>query len=40
MKRDILMAALAAVLAGGVLLPVTLPRAPAGAVPVQAPDGG
>ncbi|CUH97931.1 MULTISPECIES: hypothetical protein [Leisingera] len=40
MKRDILMAALAAVLAGGVLLPVTLPRPAAGTVAVQAPNGG
>ncbi|WP_259967091.1 hypothetical protein [Leisingera caerulea] len=40
MKRDILMAALAAVLAGGVLLPVTLPRVPAGTAAVQVPSGG
>lgn len=34
------MAALAAVLAGGVLLPVTLPRAPGGADAIQIPSGG
>ncbi|AHD03133.1 hypothetical protein [Leisingera methylohalidivorans] len=36
MKRDILMAACAAILAGGALLPVTLPRAQGGALGVQA----
>jgi hypothetical protein len=32
MKRDILMAVCAAILAGGALLPVTMPRAHGGAV--------